>query len=151
VITAVLSPGEPLTGFKPDLLPKCPTLSGQAPTIRIPHLTGIPQGSRTVTPRRQPENLSNRRSTPPAAVEVTYPGACSRPTTSSCRSHPSTRAQAQIARRGAERRSPADCSLAGSPRAPRDGEGSLWIRPGYLACSPCARPSATGRLEERGE
>ncbi|MFI1286531.1 hypothetical protein ACH4U5_38255 [Streptomyces sp. NPDC020858] len=45
--------------LKPDPLTKRPTLSGQVPTLRIPHLTGIPQGSSTVTTRRQPENLSN--------------------------------------------------------------------------------------------
>ncbi|GHH88838.1 hypothetical protein GCM10018793_70000 [Streptomyces sulfonofaciens] len=32
--------------------------SGQAPTLRTPHPTGIPQRSTTVTPRRRPENLS---------------------------------------------------------------------------------------------
>ncbi len=41
----LLTRREPLAGLEPDPLPKRPTLSGQAPTIRIPHPTGIPQGS----------------------------------------------------------------------------------------------------------
>ncbi len=55
----LLTRREPLAGLKPDPLTKRPTLSSQAPTLWIPHLTGIPQGSSTVTTRRQPENLSN--------------------------------------------------------------------------------------------
>lgn len=41
----LLTRREPLAGLKPDPLTKRPTLSGQAPTLRISHLTGIPQGS----------------------------------------------------------------------------------------------------------
>jgi hypothetical protein len=41
----LLARREPVAGLKPDPLTKRPTLSGQAPTLRIPHLTGIPQGS----------------------------------------------------------------------------------------------------------
>jgi hypothetical protein len=50
---------EPLTGLEPDPFTKHPTLSGQAPTLRITHTNGIPQGSPTVTTRRQAEILSN--------------------------------------------------------------------------------------------
>lgn len=56
----LLTRREPHAGLKPDPLTKRPTLSGQAPALWIPHLTGIPQGSSTVTTRRQPENLSKR-------------------------------------------------------------------------------------------
>ncbi|MEV6576302.1 hypothetical protein AB0M49_35530, partial [Streptomyces sp. NPDC051577] len=42
---------------------------------RITHTTGIPQGSRTVTTRRQPEILSNNSATAPAeATAETEPG-----------------------------------------------------------------------------
>ncbi|MFF0191293.1 hypothetical protein, partial [Streptomyces sp. NPDC005244] len=51
---------EPPAGFHPDPFPRSPPLGSQAPTIRIPHNTGIPQGSPNVTTRRQPEKLSSQ-------------------------------------------------------------------------------------------
>ncbi len=41
----LLARREPLAGLKPDPLTKLPSLSGQAPTLWIPHLIGIPRGS----------------------------------------------------------------------------------------------------------
>ncbi len=41
----LLTRRELFAGLKPDPLTKRPTLSGQAPALWIPHLTGIPQGS----------------------------------------------------------------------------------------------------------
>ncbi|GAA3283972.1 hypothetical protein GCM10010493_75480 [Streptomyces lavendulae subsp. grasserius] len=38
----LLTRGEPLAGLKPDPFTKRPTLSGQAPTLRITHTPGIP-------------------------------------------------------------------------------------------------------------
>ncbi|GDY70370.1 hypothetical protein SAV14893_097630 [Streptomyces avermitilis] len=50
---------EPHPGLQPDPFTRSPPLSGQAPTIRVPHSTGIPQGSPNVTTRRQPEKVSS--------------------------------------------------------------------------------------------
>jgi len=44
-----LAPLEPRSGLQPHLLTKRPPLSGQAPTLRIPHTNGVPQGSLPVT------------------------------------------------------------------------------------------------------
>jgi len=52
---------EPAAGLHPDPFPRSPLLSGQAPTIRVPHDTGIPQGSPDVTTRSQPKRVSSHR------------------------------------------------------------------------------------------
>ena len=49
---------EPGTGFQPHLFTTCPPLSSQAPTLRVPHTTGIPRGSLSVT-RQHDETLSS--------------------------------------------------------------------------------------------
>ncbi len=54
---------EPLPGLQPDPFTRSPPLSSQAPTIRVPHSTGIPQGSPNVTTRRQPERSVTPRRT----------------------------------------------------------------------------------------
>lgn len=61
-IRSPVTPCEPLPGLQPNPLACSPPLSSQAPTIRIPHNTGIPQGPPDVTTRRQPEKVSNRGS-----------------------------------------------------------------------------------------
>lgn len=61
-----VTPYEPPPGLQPDPLTRSPPLSSQAPTIRIPHNTGIPQGSPNVTTRRQPEKVSSGSSLNPA-------------------------------------------------------------------------------------
>ncbi len=58
-VRSPVTPGEPLPGLQPDPLTRSPPLSRQAPTFRIPHSTGIPQGSPNVTTRRQPEKVSS--------------------------------------------------------------------------------------------
>ncbi|MEW1569651.1 DUF6879 family protein [Streptomyces sp. NPDC093509] len=50
---------EPSPGLQPDPFTHSPPLSSQAPTIRVPHNTGIPQGPPNVTTRTQPEKISN--------------------------------------------------------------------------------------------
>ncbi len=79
-VRSPVTPGEPLPGLQPDPLTRSPPLSRQAPTFRIPHSTGIPQGSPNVTTRRQPEKVSSHRSWNPnrgAGQDVTR--SCIRP------------------------------------------------------------------------
>ncbi|AJC53667.1 hypothetical protein GZL_01065 [Streptomyces sp. 769] len=57
-----LAPSKPHASPQPNLLTLHLPLRGQAPSLRIPHTTGIAQGSRTVTTRRHPEKVSNRSS-----------------------------------------------------------------------------------------
>lgn len=62
---------EPDTGLKPHLLTKRPPLSGQAPTLRIPHTNGIPQGSRPVTTDNTTK--TSVTSPPPSATSPATP------------------------------------------------------------------------------
>ncbi|GAA2522705.1 hypothetical protein GCM10010276_87220 [Streptomyces longisporus] len=55
---------EPLTGLVPDPFTKPPPLGGQPATLRVPHATGLPQGSASDnTPKRSvgPGKRANRK------------------------------------------------------------------------------------------